>query len=234
MNFNEKKRLRAIYRAPEPERKNEFLTTLPQRPRPTDLAILRMQLPYIRKRIWLVSVLLFVLASVFATQLGEQSLYLVAALMPFASVLAVLENARSVRFRMEELELSTRFSLPYILLVRMSAVGVGNLLLLFACTLLLRHTGALPVLIVAPYLLVPYLFTAVLGMLVLRRSRQGGSELCLGIAAGISLLTALGPELALPVFTPDYFALWAIFAAVLLFLTAALLFRQYQKAEELL
>lgn len=231
MNRLSRKKIKALYRAPISNRKDEILRSFPHTRTLSDFEILKTQLPYIRKRVWLLTLLIFVAAAYLTRELSAEAVRLVAALMPFAAAFAVLETMRSTAYRMDELECSTRFSLTHLILTRLTVLGVTHLGLLSGCALLLKRTRAFSFLSAVPYLLVPYLLTAILGMLLARRFRQSG-EVTLLLAAVVGTVMGLTPEIFPQIYARDFVGIWTAVAIALLALTTALFHRQFQHTED--
>ena len=142
--------LRAIYPIPSPEKKETFFQSARWQdaaeaalyaPRISWMQFLRIQVHYIRKWNWILSAAVFA-AALFLTLLPAQitgaqdphqsftaSAFL-SACIPFLALATVTEAGYSARCGMEELELSTRFSLHAVLCARLGILGAENLLLL--------------------------------------------------------------------------------------------------------
>lgn len=199
--------LHAIYPIPSPEKKETFFQSARWQaaaentlyaPRISWMQFLRIQVHYIRKWNWILSAAVFA-AALFLTLIPAQitgvqeqpqsftaSAFL-SACIPFLALATVTEAGYSARFGMEELELSTRFSLHAVLCARLGILGAENLLLLgillpFGICLWEVDLG-----MAAACILLPYLLTCVLTLPALRKFR--GRE-CTILCAGISVLVS--------------------------------------------
>jgi hypothetical protein len=199
--------LRAIYPIPAPEKKETFFQSARWQdaaeaalysPRISWMQFLRIQVHYIRKWNWILSAAVFA-AALFLTLLPAQitgvqdqhqsftaSAFL-SACIPFLALATVTEAGYSARCGMEELELSTRFSLHAVLCARLGILGTENLLLLgillpFGVCLWEADLG-----MAAACILLPYLLTCALTLPALRKFR--GKE-CTILCAGISVLVS--------------------------------------------
>ena len=86
--------LKEIYEAPPSLKKDEFLQRIGE-PELTHLEFLRMQVHYIRKGNWLISVVFF-LSALFALRQAElELLWPISAFVPFLALSVVAENSRS-------------------------------------------------------------------------------------------------------------------------------------------
>lgn len=124
-----KKALQDAFEAPAPKRKEAFLRSVPQ-PGISNLSFMISQAGYIRKRVWGISGVLFGVAYLGACVLGQDVMWVISALLPFAAVSVVSEHHRSYVFQMSELEMAARFSLKSVALARIGILGISHLLLL--------------------------------------------------------------------------------------------------------
>ena len=86
--------LKEIYEAPPSLKKDEFLQRIGE-PELTHLEFLRMQVHYIRKGNWLISVVFF-LSALFALRQAElELLWPISAFVPFLALSVVAENSRN-------------------------------------------------------------------------------------------------------------------------------------------
>ena len=184
MNKKFKSQLQAIYDAPSPVRKTAFLKKYHRRELSRRDFIL-CQAGYICWWVWGVSILLFGIILWFSSDQQIQDVWVGASLTPLLALLAVVENGKSRRHRMEELELSSRISLRSVILARISILGTFHLLLLGAMIPALAVWGAVGVIQTGVYLLTPYLLTAAIGMELSRHFRGNDGLLACSAVAGI-------------------------------------------------
>lgn len=98
----------------------------------------------------------------------RHSVWMVSALIPFAAFSTIVEISRSSRFKMDELELASRFSLKTVMLARLGALGGGNLILLLLLSPFVKMRWDLPVLEIGFYMLCPYCLTAFCCLCIVR------------------------------------------------------------------
>lgn len=188
MKSDMKKVLEDVFATPEPKRKKEFLKKLDQ-PQISTLSFVLSQVSYIRKSVWIGSILVSVLAVLCADVVGQDSVWVISAMTPFIALCAVAESARSVTYQMAELEMASRFSLKSITLARLGAIGALHVMLFCVLVLFAGKSSLVSLGQVGIYLLVPYLLTSVLGLVAVRRVH--GKEAiyaCMGIAVMVSCL----------------------------------------------
>jgi len=207
----EKELLQQAFSVPAPKKKRAFLRTLPRQE--VGLGnLLLSQAAYIRKWVWAMSLLLFGLVVLMAQYVELDVIWILSAIMPFAALLLIMEFAKSSAYCMTELEMTSRFSLRTILLARMVMLGavqfVGFLLTVPAVGKSLLKNGV--------YLLVPYLLTALLGLVTVRRIHgKEGLFVCGSISAFICVLAPMSKHFVPMLYVQENRMLW-VFAAVLL------------------
>ncbi len=217
----EKEMLQQMFAAPEPKEKRAFLRSIPRQEASLGTLLLS-QAAYIRKWVWAVSFLLFGSVVVLSQYMKLESIWVLSAVMPFGALLLILELARSTAYGMTELEMTSRFSLRTVLFARMSMLGAAQLLGLIPVAMVL----GMQLLKSGVYILVPYLLTAVLGLIAVRRLQgREGIYVCGGISAFVCALCPIS-RLYLPnLYGAEGFGWW-ILAAVLL---AIVLMKEYGK-----
>lgn len=221
-----KRILEEAFSAPEPKRKKDFLKKTGQ-PQISTFSFLLSQISYIRKRVWVVSVLIAVLAITSIHHVGQDCIWVTSAMMPFIALCAVTENARSAMYCMAELEMASRFSLKSVILARLGAIGLLHAVLFCTVVPFVGKNALLSFVQVGVYLLVPYLLTSVLGLAAVRKVR--GKEtiyICMGISVMVSYLNLLVREIIPGLYEKKQFIWWCIFA-ICLFIKA---WSEYKKA----
>lgn len=162
-----KREMKQLYPVPEPKRKNDFLREFPY-PRASFAETVAVQVGYIQKRIWVLSLLLVIGALAMGKYLGAggsyENLWCMSGVMPFLAVLTVTETFRSSVYGMAELEMAAKHSLPQMLLIRMGVMGGVDFLLTTAGILFIVWEGTIGMLQTAVYLMVPWMCTCVLAL----------------------------------------------------------------------
>lgn len=232
-NQNTLQLLQKIFEAPPPRHKEAFIRNLPQ-PRLNCLSFMLLQAGYMPRWIWVLSAVLLALSLAAACLLNQDILYILSAMIPFAAVSSGIESGRSQIYAMEELEMSSRFSLKSVLLARMGILGISHLILLgFLIPLGSIHSPA-NLLQTGVCLLTPYLASTVTGLWISRKIR--GKEAVyayLGAATAVS-----GIQMYLQTTLPEYYQTNYFHRQIvlLLLLTAATIYESIkiiQETEEL-
>ncbi len=211
MNKKLKKQLTAIYSVPEPLHKNEFLKAH----RRCEIGIGKLylsQLEFMSPVTWIVSVVILILILKFAMGADGTALWVLSSLTPALAVTALTENHKSEIYRMDELEMSTRFSLKTVVMVRMSILGFFHSVILCLISVFIS-TGAIRALV---YMLVPYLLTVNIGSMICRKLQ--GNEAVYGILVSASVISVCGFISNIKVkmlFSAETFVYWCIMLLIM-------------------
>ena len=160
-----KEALNVAFYAPEPRNKQAFLKKL----RPREVGMIEMlfqQVRYIRVPVWIMTAAIIVLAILGACMHREETKELIPVMMPFLSVVSVLENNRSRKYGMSELEMVTRFSLRSVIFARMLILGLVFLFMIAITSPILVMAFGGEMLVTAMYMLIPYLVTMTISLQV--------------------------------------------------------------------
>lgn len=205
MNRKMKEMLREAFEAPAPVHRQEFLSGVPRR-RVSTFSFMLSQAGYIRKWPLVLSLFVLALSLVGACFLKLDMLWAISAFLPFVALSAVAESARSATYGMDELEMSSRFSLKMVVLARMGILGVLHLLLVCFLLPLAYINSIFSVLQAGVYMLTPYLMTDAVSLWLIRKVRgRDGLYSCLGVAVCISFLYSVLREQLVNILYRSYF-----------------------------
>lgn len=183
-----KEELRAAFEAPAPSRKREFLQKVP-RQRISAAGFVLSQAAYINRWSWGVSVLVYAIAAAGAVFFSRDMVWAISGLTPLLALALVSECRRSEKYGMEELEMTTRFSLRSVLLARLGILGTENLTVLCLLVPLGIRNNQMGAVQAGMYIAAPFLLTTFLALWAVRRFRgQEGAYVSAGIAVCVSLL----------------------------------------------
>ena len=216
-----KRILEGSFAAPEPKRKEEFLREISRTPINT-FAFMKLQISYIRKRVWILSVIVMMLAIVSKKYVGADCIWVVSALVPFVAISMVSENNRSEIYGMAELEQTSRFSLKSVMYAKLVIVGISHIMLLSFIIPFIGNGGLTPYVQIGIYILVPYLLASTLGLTAVRRNRgKETSYYCFGISCMVSCLQIIVREIIPQIYDGKWFPCWiAVFLYLLMRLCA--------------
>ena len=231
--LNWKQALRRGFDAPAPVRKSAFIRRLDP-PCISVWEFLYIQMGYVRKWIWSMSALFFVLSILGAAFMPDTVLWLISGLTPLLALTIVCESGRSARCQMEEMEMATRFSLRSVTLARMTILGLMNALILGEFALIGLWSGTAAPLAAFLYIVSPFLLSAFAGLYIVRRYRgQGALYACAGISLGISAFLLLSHRITPFIYREDCLPIWMAAALVLLFANGKQCAAMMTKKEEL-
>lgn len=240
------------FSAPTPQRKKEFLEYLEketahranmqvskaQQANTAKASIgigsfILSQIAYIRKRVYLASLLILALAVRVADYAGTNSVWAVAAMMPFIALCMVTESTRSETYGMAELEMASRFSIKTIMLARFGTIGFMHMILFCILIPVVRHSALISFIHVGIYLLVPYLAASVLEFAAVRHFRgKEAISVCMVISVMVSVINTILKELLLILFGSKQFVIWLILAVYLTGRTVVEYRKMIYQAEE--
>lgn len=210
-----KNELKKAFDAPIPLRKQSFLHEL-EVPSISIVSFLLSQLGYIRKRVWCVSILIFILALSSSFFFPVDYLWFIAALTPILALTILSESGRSTYYGMAELEMATRFSLRNILLARLAILGLNNLFLLCLLTLISFWHHVLNPLAIGLYIITPFLLTTFSGLLITCKLRNHEAfYYCMGSAVFISFSLLISRN-TIPYIFQENYMIWWLLTAILL------------------
>ena len=118
MNRELKKQIAKAFDAPTPGRKVQFIHSLP-RPHISTKTFICSQIPFIKKSVWLMSILILLPVAWAASFASENTVWIVSAFTPFLALLLIAESTKSAIYGMNELEMFARFSLKSVVLARL-------------------------------------------------------------------------------------------------------------------
>lgn len=237
MNRKFKAQIKSAFNAPKSAKKKEFLQYL-SFPKATYTDFIFSQIGYIRKRVWLLSGAIvigafFGLKYVYADNVFCM-LWLISSVLPFVTLTAVTEILRSTSYHMAELEMSCRYSLADIVLVRLGILGSTNFFAFIALLLLFIGKTNYGLLRLGAYLFVPFMLTCTLSLVLLNHFKiRETTYICGGISCFVSILNSVLVNSWQSMFTDRYLFLWEIVFFVLLSLMVFQTIKLIKKMEEL-
>lgn len=109
-----------------------------------------------------------------------------AVLAPLAALFALTGLGKSRKYSMEEIEMSSRFSLRTVKIIRLAIIGVAGLAVMMAVSCVLRAVTGMSLFVSFAAAGIPYLVTTFLCMLLIRRWHSSKNIYgCAVIAAGV-------------------------------------------------
>lgn len=188
--MNLKKEINKACEPPEPKCRDSFLAAIPY-PKLTYPEFVLSQICYIRKRIWLASVIILLAGTGTVCIIPDSRMLLVwiiSALIPLLAVLTAAEISRSDIFGMSEIEAGCRFALPQVIGARMIILGICNFAVIAAAAVISGIFSPFGIARSALYILTPYVSVNGISLAIFGKVRgQDGVYLSAAAALAVSL-----------------------------------------------
>ena len=230
-----KKQLKSAFDAPLPERKEQFLSQLDY-PRASRLDFARSQAGYIRKRVWILSFILFIgtFLGLYVTKTPASFIWIVSSVLPFISLVSIGEIARSATYKMDELEMSCKYNLLEVTIIRLGILGVTNLAVIIGILLLFIGRTNFGLIRLGLYLFTPYLLTCYGTIFAINRLKSRDTMyVCAGVTVFVSMLNTLLRMQISENYTGRYGLFWAMSLVILVLLSVKEIVKLIKKMEEL-
>ena len=232
-----KSQLKASFEAPVPVRKTEFLQSL-NFPKTNRLDFILSQIGYIRKRVWIISCLLFALAlfGLRADNNGLNLTWVISSIMPFVSLVTITEIAKSASHSMAELEMSCKYNFAGVVLARLGILGSFNLLLFGLIIILFNINGEIGfgILRTGLYLFVPFMLTCSLSLFAINRLHSRETVyICGAVSCFIGIANAIFTTQYKPAFSSEYMIFWGFAFIILVIFAITEIIKFIRKTEEL-
>lgn len=236
MNKNLKRELKSVFEAPAPVRKSSFLRELDY-PKESRFDFIKSQAGYIRKRVWILSVLIFIftLSGVYFYKAAVSFVWVVSSVLPFISLTSIIEIVRSTTCNMDELEMSCKHSLSEITFIRLAILGTANLIVLCSILFVFMRRTDFGFLKLGLYLVTPFLLNCYGSLFVINRLKKSWeiTYVCGCVTAFVSTLNVLFTIQANGIYTDIYRTTGAMLFIILVVLTVKEIIKLFKKTEEL-
>lgn len=234
MRHKLKREIKLTFEAPTPARKESFLCQFDY-PRASQFDFIKAQLGYIRKRVWVLSLLLFIdtLFELHFYGVSTSFVRIMSSILPFISLISISEIARSTTHNMEELEMSCKHNFLEIFFIRAGILGTGNLIFLLSILFLLVGETDFAFFRLGLFLTTPYLLNCYISLIVLNclKSRDI-TYICGIVTAFVSISNVLITIQINDIYTEKYWTFWITSFIVLTILSAIELVKLIKKMEE--
>ncbi len=192
MNKKIKKELKKSFTPPKLDSniKREFLNSLDY-DKSRDYEVFFVQISYIRKRVWLLSVMIVILAF-YVLNVYEDSYSKTVALssvLPLLSLLSIGEICKTMSFNMHELEMSCKYNLQKITLIQMAVIGTLHFILMLALLLVCNNSTKIGFGVTVIYGITPYLVVNYISLFVINKIKSRENlYLCYGVVFFVSIM----------------------------------------------
>lgn len=237
MNKKLKSQLKSAFNVPEPIKKDEFLRLITY-PKSSLADFVLEQIGYIRKRVWIIS-LLILFATLYGLHLyrDERALKVVwgiSSILPFVSLIMITEITRSTACNMAELEMSCKHSLFDVMIVRLSILGSFNFIVFVLTIVSFIGKTDFSLFRLGIYVLTPFLLTCLGSLFVINKiNSRETTYICGGISSFVSLINTILTTQYNAIFENRYMLVWSILFFSLIFLVGREIIKLLKKMGEL-
>jgi hypothetical protein len=234
MRHKLKREIKLAFEAPTPIRKESFLCQFDY-PKVSQFDFIKAQVGYIRKRVWILSLLLFTvtLFDLHFYVVSTSFVRVISSVLPFISLISVSEIVRSITYNMEELEMSCKHNFLEIFLIRAGILGTANFIFLISILFLFVGKTDFGFFKLGLFLTTPYLLNCYISLIVLNclKSRDI-TYICGIVTAFVSISNVLITIQVNDIYTEKYWTLWIMSFIVLSILSAIEFMKLIKKMEE--
>ncbi len=176
MNKKIQKQLKILSEVPDEVKKQEFLTNLDYQ-KESKLSFIISQIQYINLSFWLCSILVFltIIMSVIFSENDINKISNVSSLLPFLVIISTKEIHKSNSYNMSELEMSCRYNLIKITLVRIIIISVFYSIILFILLFVVKLNVEIDFVGYIVYLLLPFVTCSYITLLILNNTAHNQS-----------------------------------------------------------
>ena len=235
MSNNLKGKLKSVFEAPTPTKKDDFLNQLDY-PKASRLDFIKSQAGYIRKQVWVLSLLLFIgtLFLMHYFEVSDSVVWILSSALPFISLVSIGEIFRSITYNMDELEMSCKHNFLEISLIRFGILGLANFAVLISLLILLAGKTDFGFFRLGLYLTTPYLLNCYGSIFAVNRLKNREIiYICGVVTAAVSILNALFITQINDIYTDKYWSFWIISFIILTVLSYKEILKLIKKMEEL-
>lgn len=230
-----KQELKTAFDAPTPEKKDKFINQL-DFPKASRIDFILSQLGYIRKRVWIMTLLLFfgTLFGLYICRASTSFVWIVSSVLPFISLVSISEISKSITCNMDELEMSCKYNLLEVSLIRMGILGAMNFVIFIGLIILFMGKTEIGFVRLGLYLLTPYLLNCYGTLFFINRIKSRETTfICGGVTAFVSILNTMLTVQIHEIYTEKYRVLWILAFIILAVLSVKEFVRLIKKMEDL-
>lgn len=235
MNKKLKKELKAAFNAPTPTRKLDFLMDFPY-PEANMFEFVCSQISYIRKRFWILSICVVITmltcAEIFDN--GYKTMVLLSTALPLLTLIGVVEINKSLSHNMQELEMSCKYSLGKIILIRLSAIGSFQFIVLLTLLIPFTTKTNLGFLRNTVYIITPFLLCSYLSLFITNHLKTKDTIYICGVVTGfISICTFILTTNIDKVYASQFIIFWNLTFILMIGLIGYEICKLMRRTEEL-
>ncbi len=230
-----KQSLKNAFTPPPPIKRNTFIRNLSY-PKSNSLEFFLSQFGYIRKRFWCFSILLVIALTLFiqAYHTTFKTIGIVSAVLPFLVALGVTEISRSTSYNMAEVEMSCKYNLSKITLIRLSLIGSFYFIIILFLVIIFARYSDYSFLQFTLISMTPFLFCSYLSLFITNYFRMKDAAY---VSAGVAGVTSVSVFLLVQqeqlLYTQRGVLVWGIAFMVTTILLVKEIMKLLKRTEEL-
>lgn len=224
--------LKQNFTPPPARHKSEFMNSISY-PKARFHEVLFLQIGFIRKRVWLLYIFGVGLAYFYTTfvHVPENIVAVISAILPLFSLCIVTEIYRSTACNMAETELTCKYNLQRITLMRLSILGTVSLGVLIFLVVIASKSD-FGVIRNSVYIGVPYLLSTYISLGIISRFRSKETMyVCTAVCSAVSIFIMIANNFYQFIYSVRFVTLWSSAFIVLIILTL-FSFIQFIKSQE--
>ena len=171
--------LKGYCEAPDNMKKDAFIRSIGKKQQFEKVSFVKMlalQARSIRKRMWIISILLLAWAVFNISGLESEKVEIISKIMPFFACFGMIEGCRAKMHEMSELEGTTLFSAKGAYFAKMAVIAMAHFFTIVLLAVFMPGAHEKGCLIVMARLLIPYIVTSILSMEAERSIRSCGKD----------------------------------------------------------
>ncbi len=224
--------LKHSFTPPPPQNRDKFANSVSM-PKATFGEVFLSQIRFIRKRVWFIFALCVCSAFINIVQVESNIVSLVSAILPLFVLCTTCEIFKSCSYKMEEMELASKYNLAKITLMRLGILGAASFVMLVLFTLFANNNDFGFIRNVM-YLTVPYLFSSYVSLLIVSKYHaKETTYVVAGVCGSVSFFMLLSNTSYAFIYNVTFTYLWVIAFATLAVLLAITIIRFTKLQEEL-
>lgn len=234
MNKQFENQLKQTFTAPEPQNRDGFLAKL-HYPKAKFSEVFLTQIKYTKPIYWIVTALFLVAIFIITkTQmLDSNHLIVISSILPLFSLFGITELHKSASHNMAEIELSCKYNLAFLVLIRITIIGITSLVLLVVAVVFTRDIG-FGLLRNALYIAVPFLTVNFISIWLINHLKSRETlYITMGSTAFISILQMAFSSDLIKLYSENSIGIWIFTCGIIIALLTNEIYKLFKKSEEL-
>lgn len=227
-----KKSLKSVYKIEKSEKEKRFLRQYEKR-KMRYMDVILLEARYMGIKSMIAGVILTLAYFLLIKTKSYHFMWTMGAVIPLAALLPVISLGSSERYAMNELEMSSRFSLRFVKMIRMFILGVFSSLILFVSMLIVQRYLQSSLMKTLFFISFPYFFQVCFSLWILRKWHMKENIYgCIGVTGISTLLPEIFILVEDEIVIPPL--VYMIFLLLILFVTGREVIKYVKESEKLI